>query len=327
MPLSTHLLQLLNDSEFLTGTALGKTLGVSRSAVHQHITKLRSSGLPIECVRGRGYRLAHGVVPLEAASIMKHLDEPTQVGLRNLYIEQNIDSTNEYLRRLSKPNLIHGAVCLAEAQTAGHGRHGNHWVASPYRNLMMSLGWVYESWPKSVTGLAIAVGMELIDSLAILGVDGLRIKWPNDIVYDNKKLGGILIDASGESTGPCSLVIGVGMNVQIAEHDGALIDQPWVDLVNDLGRYIDRNHLAASCITCLYRMLPDYGEMGFDRYRNRWQEVDILSGRKVSVTFRDGEAQLAGSVAGIDSSGGLRIRLPGGRETVCYHGEVSVRRQ
>lgn len=326
MSLRTRLIQRLNHSEFLTGTFLGNTLGTSRAAVQKYIDELRSYGLPIDCVRGRGYRLARGIVPLDATAIMEHLDSTTRAELGTLYIEQRVDSTNDYLRRLSDVNLIHSAVCLAETQTAGRGRRGNYWVASPYRNVIMSLGWVYDSWPKGITGLAIATGMELIDTLADFGASGLAIKWPNDIVHRDKKLGGILIDARGESRGPCSLIIGVGLNVEIAEQDGALIDQPWSDLVHDVGCHIDRNHLVACCIMSMYRLLRNYNELGFEPYRSRWREVDILSGREVSVTFRDSGKQLFGNALDVDSSGGLKIVQHGGGETVCYCGEVSVRR-
>ena len=327
MSLRTHLVQLLSDREFVSGTQLGSVLGISRAAIHKHIVKLRSSGLPIDCVRGRGYKLVRGIIPLNANSIIEHLDKSVRVRLNDLHIEQCVDSTNNYLQRLPDAKLLHGAVCLAETQSAGRGRRGNPWIASPYRNLMMSMGWVYDSWPKAISGLAIAVGMELVEVLAGFGANGLSIKWPNDIVYGQKKLGGILIDASGESAGPCSIIIGVGLNVQLAETDGAHIDQPWADLMHDLGCTVDRNQLAADCAAQLYKLLQNYDEIGFAPYQARWGKIDVLSGRKVSVKFKDGGQRLVGRALGVDSLGGLRVRQAGAKETVCYHGDVSVRWQ
>ena len=322
-----RLLTLLSDREFVTGTDLGLKLGISRAAVHKHIGRLRDSGLPINCVRGRGYRLAPGIVPLDAALMTEYLDASTRAGLNSVYIEQRVNSTNDYLKKLTDINLLHATVCLAEAQSAGRGRHGKRWIASPYRNLMMSMGWKYSAWPPDLSGLAIAVGMVLVDTLGELGVDGLGIKWPNDIVYGEKKLGGILIDVSAEAAGSCSVIVGVGLNVRLTEADGALIDQPWSDLAHGLGCHIDRNRLASYFINALFTLLRRYGVEGFDPYRQRWQRYDVLRGRMVAVTFHRGETQLLGRASGVDSSGGLRVRRSDGTETVCYHGDVSVRRR
>lgn len=327
MPPRARLLQLLNDHDFVSGTALGNQLGMSRAAVHKHVSQLRDAGLPLDCVRGRGYRLARGITPLDAALIRELLEASARARLGGLCIEQSVNSTNDSLRRLSDARLLHGKVCLAEAQPAGRGRYGNRWIASPYRNLIMSMGWVYSSWPEGISGLAIAVGIELIDALKILGVSGLSLKWPNDIVFGDKKLGGILIEVSGETAGSCSVIIGVGLNVEIAEADGAFINQPWADLVNDLGCLINRNHLAACCITRLFALMQRYEAEGFAPYRHRWHDVDALRGRPVTVTYRDSGKQLCGRAVDLDRLGGLRIRQAGGRETVCYHGDVSARRQ
>lgn len=322
-----RLLKLLSDREFVTGTDLGLKLGISRAAVHKHVGRLRDGGLPIDCVRGRGYRLARGIVPLDAAIIMEQLEASTLAALDSLHIEQRVNSTNDFVKKLTNTGRLHGAVCLAEAQSAGRGRHGNRWIASPYRNLMMSTGWKYSAWPPGLSGLSIAVGMVLIDTLKKLGVAGLGIKWPNDLVYGDKKLGGILIDVSAEAAGSCSVIVGVGMNMQLTEADGALIDQPWSDLAHDLGCQIDRNHLAASCINTLFTLLQRYEADGFDAYRQRWQQYDALHGRAVAVSFRHGKKQLLGCASGVDPLGGLRVRLSDGAETVCYHGDVRVRRR
>lgn len=325
MPSRTLLLQHLNDSEFVTGTVLGRRLGISRAAVHKHISNLKTSGLPIDCVRGRGYRLARGIVPLNAAGITDLLSKDTLAEMGDLHIVQSVGSTNDFLRRNCDGNRLHGAICLAEAQSAGRGRCGNDWIASPYRNLIMSLGWVYTSWPQGAAGLSVAVSMELIDALAKIGVRGLGIKWPNDIVHNGRKLGGILIDAYGESVGHCALIIGVGMNVELTESDGALIDQPWTDLTSVADRRIDRNNLAASCITGLYTLLRRYDEVGFAPFRDRWRKMDVLGGHTVTVTFRDGGEQLTGRALGVDDAGGLIVCQQGGGKTVCYHGNVRVK--
>ena len=322
-----RLLKLLSDKEFSTGTWLGQELGISRAAVHKHISSLQASGLPINSVPGKGYRLAKGIVTLNGDVIAQALKGRARSEIHRIYVEQKVDSTNDYLWRLSKQDSIHGKVCIAETQSTGRGQRGRHWVASPYRNLLMSLGWIYDVWPQAISGMSVAVGIHLIDALKDLGVDKLDLKWPNDIVHGNKKLGGVLIDVSGESTGPCSLVIGVGINVRISELDARRIEQPWTDLVNGLGCDIDRNQLAATCITQLHLLLNRYVEDGFECYRKRWRDLDIVFGHEVVVTYSDGSGKVTGKAVGLDSSGALRIRQKGGKEVICYHGDVSVRRQ
>ena len=306
---------------------MGKELGISRAAVHKHISSLQASGLPIDSVPGKGYRLAKGIVSINGGVIAQSLDEQTRSEIHKIYVEQNVDSTNDYLWRLSKQDSIHGTVCIAEAQSTGRGQRGRHWVASPYRNLLMSLGWIYDAWPPGISGMSIAVGIRLIDALKNLGVDKLDLKWPNDIVHDNKKLGGVLIDVRGESTGPCSLVIGVGINVCISEQDGYRIGQPWTDLTIGLGCDIDRNQLAAACITQLHLLLSHYIADGFECYRKRWRDLDVLRGHEVVVTQSASGDKVSGKAVDLDSTGALRIRQKGGKERVFYQGDVSVRRQ
>ena len=322
-----RLLELLNDKDFLTGTWLGKELGISRAAVHKHISTLQTSGLPIDSVPGKGYRLVKGIVSLNGDVISQSLDKQARSEIHKIYVEQNVDSTNDYLWRLSKQDSIHGTVCIAEAQSTGRGQRGRHWVASPYRNLLMSLGWIYEAWPQDISGMSVAVGIQLIDALMNLGIDKLGLKWPNDIVHDNKKLGGVLIDVRGESTGPCSLVIGVGINVHISDQDGQRIEQPWTDLANGLDCDIDRNRLAAACITQIHLLLSHYVADGFDCYRRRWRDLDVLFGQQVVVTRSTDGDKVIGKAVDLDSTGALRVRQKGGKECVFYHGDVSVRRQ
>ena len=160
-----RLLHRLSDSSFVTGTELGMELCISRAAVHKHIDSLKASGLPVDAVSGRGYRLARGVVPLQRSMITQHLDEQCRHLVQNITVERSVDSTNNRLLRLADCESIRGRVCVAEVQPAGRGRRGRRWIATPYRNLLMSVGWVYHDWPRDITGLSIAVGISLIEAL------------------------------------------------------------------------------------------------------------------------------------------------------------------
>jgi BirA family biotin operon repressor/biotin-[acetyl-CoA-carboxylase] ligase len=160
-----------------------------------------------------------------------------------------------------------------------------------------------------------------------LGIENLGMKWPNDIVCGDKKLGGILIDVSGESPGACTLIVGVGINVHIAQGDGVLIEQPWTDLATVLGRNVDRNELAGACISGLNNMLMDYPRTGLDPYRKRWAEVDVLAGRQVTITTHESGGLVHGSVLGLGNAGALILAENGGGRKLFYSGEVSVRKR
>ena len=322
-----RLMQLLSEERFMAGTELGKQLGISRAAVHKHITALKASGLPVDGVSGRGYRLARGIVPLDREVVARHLDERSRRQITKIFIEQSVDSTSNVLRRLSQEESVHGAVCIAESQDGGRGRRGNPWISSAYRNLLLSMGWVFDSWPLELTGLSVAVGVTLIDAMDGFGIECLGVKWPNDIVCDGKKLGGILIDVSGESSGACTLIVGVGINVQIAQGDGSRIEQPWTDLATVLGRSVDRNELAGTCIAGLNNLLLDYPRTGLDPYRERWAEVDVLAGRQVTIMTHERGGSVHGRVVGLGNAGALILAEDGGGQRMFYSGEVSVRKR
>jgi BirA family biotin operon repressor/biotin-[acetyl-CoA-carboxylase] ligase len=322
-----RLMQLLSEEHFMAGTELGKQLGISRAAVHKHISALKASGLPVDGVSGRGYRLARGIVPLDGDVITRYLNDRGRRQFTKIFVEQSVDSTSNVLRRLSREESVHGAVSIEESQDGGRGRRGNPWISSAYRNLLLSMGWVFDSWPLELTGLAVAAGVTLIDTMEELGIENLGMKWPNDIVYEDKKLGGVLIDVSGESSGACTLIIGVGINVHIAQGDGALIEQPWTDLATVLGRNVDRNELAGACIYGLNTMLLDYPRTGLDPYRERWTEVDVLAGRQVTIMTHESGGLVHGRALGLGNAGALILAVDGGGRKLFYSGELSVRKR
>ena len=209
-----ELIRLLNSSESISGTALGDALGVSRVAVQKKIQGLMENGLPVNAVSGKGYSLEDGITLLDGDTILKK----SQVAelLTDVEVLQNVASTNTHL--LSKEITTNRAcICLAESQSSGRGRRGNNWQSSPYRNVMLSLSWGFDHWPATITGLGLAVSLCIVETLNNnYGLD-VEIKWPNDLMVRNgdvyDKLGGILVDVAGESSGACNVVIGLGLNV------------------------------------------------------------------------------------------------------------------
>jgi BirA family biotin operon repressor/biotin-[acetyl-CoA-carboxylase] ligase len=155
------------------------------------------------------------------------------------------------------------------------------------------------------------------------GIAGTGLKWPNDVMANGAKLAGVLIEVGGEATGPCYVIIGVGVNVHVPEDAGSRIDQPWVDIRTLQGTgAIRRNRLAAQLLEHLLLAVADYESSGLEPFLTEWREYDIAAGRRVSVLLPDGS--VTGTGAGVDSSGALLLRTVHGLRNFST-GEVSLR--
>jgi BirA family biotin operon repressor/biotin-[acetyl-CoA-carboxylase] ligase len=313
------LLKLLADGAFHSGPVLGERLGVSRAAVNKAIQSLIDRGADIHCVTGRGYRLVEPFVPLSEVPICKLLAKHQ---VRNeVEIFDEVDSTNQQLLR--SPDLSSGRVCLAEAQSAGRGRRGRSWVATPFHNILMSMSWRFETGPAGLAGLSLAAGVAVLRALEEFGVRDAGLKWPNDILRDGRKLAGLLIDLRGEVSGPSLVVIGLGLNVHLAPTDAALIDQPWISLRDSLPAPVDRNRLAGLLVLHLGEMFRAFEQAGFEVFRAEWERHHLYTGK--AVRLHTGQEDVSGTVDGIDANGGLRVRVEGGALRTFHSGDVSLR--
>jgi BirA family transcriptional regulator, biotin operon repressor / biotin---[acetyl-CoA-carboxylase] ligase len=313
------LLKLLADGAFHSGPGLGERLGVSRAAVHKAIQGLVESGIDIHRVSGRGYRLGEPFVPLSGVAIGELLAE-RQVHAK-VEVFDELDSTNQQLLRT--PDLSGGQVCLAEAQSAGRGRRGRGWVATPCHNILMSMSWRFETGPASLAGLSLAAGVAVLRALNEFGVQDAGLKWPNDILRDGRKLAGLLIDLRGEASGPSLVVLGLGLNVHLAPGDAAHIDQPWSALRDSLHAPVDRNRLAGLLIVHLGELFHAFERAGFESYRLEWERCHLYADKPVRLL--SGLEDVSGTVEGIDVQGGLRVRLADGALRTFHSGEVSLR--
>ena len=319
----TELVKLLSDAAFHSGTDLGKKLGITRAAVCKNIRRLTQSGLDVHRVTGRGYKLDAPLTPLNRSSILKHLGSAAADFRDRLHVLDETDSTNRHLAELiAHAKTLNGMACLAEAQSGGRGRRGRAWVATPYHNLMFSMAWRFPGGPGLVSGLSLAAGLAVLQALDEYGVDGAGLKWPNDVLWDGRKLAGLLADVQGESAGPTQVILGVGVNGYIGREDAERIDQPWVDLRNILDETTDRNRLAALLIRHLRRMFQVFTEKGFAPFREEWVARHLYHGRRVRLI--QGDREFSGTAEGIDETGGLIIRHARNRQ-VFHSGEVSLR--
>ena len=231
-----------------------------------------------------------------------------------------VASTNSFLLERS----IHrqsACVCLAEAQTAGRGRHGNHWVSTPHRNIMFSLSWGFCGWPQDVAALSLAVGVGVTAMLNEEFEIGATIKWPNDILVNDAKLAGILIDVSGHSKSDCQVVVGIGVNVDQADWNDDL-DYQWCDLKR-LGIDVDRNILAAKLIDVLTLVLRSFENHGFAPMMQAWNELSAFTNRQVRIIQATGS--LDGVMLGVDADGALLIKDNNGDQQRFTDSRASLR--
>ncbi|HCR97040.1 MULTISPECIES: biotin--[acetyl-CoA-carboxylase] ligase [Halomonas] len=322
-----NLVRLLSDGNVHSGEQLGETLGVSRAAVWKQLKKLEALGVELVAVKGRGYRLAHRLEPLEGARIVEHLPAQARHLLTRLFVEDQLPSSNEYLRQRFNQGAGHGEVCLVELQTAGRGRRGRVWTTPWGQSLMLSLGWRFDAGVASLEGLSLAVGVVVSQVLEQLGA-APKLKWPNDILMVDAgdelgKLAGILIEVTGDAAGPCEVVIGMGMNLSLTESQRAAIDQP-VAALFDVHAGHTRNQLASDVVAGLLSMLADFEHVGFAAWRDEWNARHAYVGAPVRII--QGE-RVSDAIAGdVDNSGNLWV-TENGHSRRLAGGEISVRRR
>lgn len=317
------LLAILSDGQFHSGEALGLALGVSRMAVWKHIRSLRECGVPLEVVRAKGYRLPAAVELLDASAIQDGLEPGTRERLARVDTFLEIDSTNTWLRQRALEGAPTGSVCVAEMQSAGRGRRNRHWVSPFAASLYLSLLWRSATGAAELGGLSLATGVAIVRSLKAFGIDTAGLKWPNDVLVDDAKLAGILIDVFGESTGPCSVIVGIGINVAIPETAVAAIDQNWTDLRRLTGREpLSRNRLASVVLDHTVAAIEEFERAGLTPFLEEWRRYDVTQDRQVSLRMPNEIIQ--GRACGVDSGGALLVDTASGLRRFAS-GEVSLR--
>lgn len=229
-----------------------------------------------------------------------------------------INSTNEYLLQHAD-SLSQGTLCLAESQTAGRGRRGRQWYSPPSDNLYFSLLWRYERGDFSqLSALSLVVALEIAESFNALNIKDIQIKWPNDIYYQGKKTGGILIENKLDQHG-ITLVIGIGLNLGMTEVDSKIVTQAWADL----GVYqLDRNQLAATLARKLQQMLQTFPTQTFASHLPRWRQFDLFYSQPVKLVTE--QQEIHGISQGVNEKGELLLEREGKLEAYAV-GEMSLR--
>ncbi len=333
------LLELLADGQWHSGEALGEAFDVSRAAIWKQLKPLQLSGLEIESERGKGYRLQYPVQLLNAQNIFIGLSSPASQLLSKLDIQFSIDSTNTHATRLITEKAeqaaedLTGTAIFAEQQTAGRGRRGKAWVSPLASNIYGSIIWRFNAGAASLSGLSLAVGVAIVDALESQGFCGIELKWPNDLLWRGRKLGGILLEMSGDADGPCDIVVGIGLNLTMSQYrqhqtSGVSdIDQAWVDLLEiasseSAGRLPEKNALVSAMLNYLLPMLSTFEHQGFAAHLDAWSKHDAFNGREVVLHL--GDNRIIGRYAGVDRDGALLLDTEDGQKSF-NGGEVSLR--
>lgn len=302
------LLDILSDGRFHSGEELGEALGITRAAIWKQLNTLRTHGLLISAVPGKGYRMTQPRELLSAEAIAESLLPHNQQQLVSIDVHHHIDSTNDYLAGQPLASSGLGRLCLAEQQSAGRGRRGREWVSPFGANLYLSLSWRFAGGLETLGGLSMVAGVSLVRTLRAEGVAQAALKWPNDVHCADGKLAGILVELAPDQCGSSRAVIGIGINVAMPPEQAERIDQPWTDLTRQLqGREISRNRLAGALTNELLEVIRQFESEGLVSFMNEWREYDLTYSKPVELVLP--EERLSGVARGIDESGALLVDI------------------
>ncbi|RDX35261.1 bifunctional biotin--[acetyl-CoA-carboxylase] ligase/biotin operon repressor BirA [Kangiella sp. HD9-110m-PIT-SAG06] len=307
-----EIIRVLSKGGFYSGQAIADKLDVSRAYVWKLVQHLQELGLGIESVTGRGYCLEYPVELLNADELNEALN------LNELDLRLMTDSTNQALK---DDGFEHNKLVVAEYQSAGRGRRGRQWISPLASNLYWSLGWKTQLPVQQLGGLSLVVGLAIVKALEQLEIKGVEVKWPNDIRYQGRKLGGILVELSGDMDGGLNVIIGVGLNVHMASSAADVIEQDWINL-QELQPNISRQQLLIDVIRKLQAYLEQFAERGFESFVDQWRCVDECFNKKVAILQNDNVINGVG--AGVDDYGAFLLQTGKGIKPV-YAGEVSLR--
>lgn len=257
---------------------------------------------------------------LSSAKIKAHLNESTRNWLRQLDVLSCTQSTNTDLLELSRDSDINGRVRTAEVQTGGRGRRGRQWVSPFAKNVALSVGISIDRSTTEIGSISLAIGLMVAQVLDGLEIEDVSLKWPNDILIDQRKVGGILIELA-DAQRPASLVVGIGMNVN---------DAPGVEVTGSYRatRIVDhsascsRNSLVAHLINAVHDAIRRFEDFGFEPFKEGWKRRDFLRGR--NILLAGSEPSISGIGAGIDDEGAYLIKTSTGVER-AIGGELSLR--
>lgn len=309
------LISLLADGKYHSGRQCTDVLGINYAQIDKSIQVIRKWGINVFSIYGQGYCLFTPLQLLDEVAIL------TKLPVGRLTVLPVINSTNQYLiEHIAK--LQPGDACVAEYQINGRGRHGRQWISPFGINIYLSIYWCLKHGVTSTIGLSLTIGIVIAETLHRFGAHGVRVKWPNDLYLNDRKLAGVLIEIVGVSSNTVHIVIGTGINLAMHESVIGKINQDWSNL-QEAGIVVDRNVLTAELTEAIRQALWQFELNGFAPFVQRWQALDNFYNRPVKLLM--GNRVIKGVSRGISAQGALVLEH---EDRVCTYlsGEISLRK-
>ena len=315
------MLRRLADGRFHSGQALGDEYGVSRATVCNLVRMAKDMGVNIHAVQGRGYQLEVPVAWLDSEKIRAALG--SAASHYHLRVIDATDSTNSLLMQAAEAGAPDGSVVCAEYQFAGRGRRGRHWHSVLGGSLTFSVLWRFEEGIAALVGLSLAVGVAMARALNQFSRFPVKLKWPNDVLVDYRKLAGILVEIQGDIQGPSFAVVGIGLNVRLPAAQRESIDQAVVDL-EEMQVQVDKNRLLATCLIELKSVMDVMRQDGFSGLRAEWESHHAHAGQSVSLLLPDRQT-VTGIARGVDDTGAFLLQSDNGSCVAYNSGDIRLR--
>jgi BirA family biotin operon repressor/biotin-[acetyl-CoA-carboxylase] ligase len=314
-------LRRLSDGVFHSGQDLAREFNLSRASIFNVLNQAEAMGLNVHAVRGRGYRIPEAIEWLDEAAVTTHLSDVER--FYAVRILDSVDSTNNALMAAAMAGAQDGTVICAEHQHAGKGRRGRQWHAVLGGSLTFSVLCRFDSGLQSLAGLSLAVGLAIARTVNRHSRHTARLKWPNDVLVDYRKLAGILVEVQGDMNGSAFAVVGIGLNVRLNEAQRDAVDQAVVDLA-EMGVTVGRNRLLADCLRELHSVLSAFRQHGFAALRADWMALDAFADRAVALQLPNARG-VHGVAAGVDDTGAFLLRDTHAVLNAYNGGEISLR--
>ena len=273
-------------------------------------------GVPLKWSSEDSVKLLRQIIPLDLAYIRKSVVLTDSDIAPRVVVLDHVDSTNQFLLNLAAQQSIHKHACIAEYMSAGRGRRRRNWSGSAYENVMLSIAWDFSKDIRYLSGLSLAVAVIVVQCLSGLTNEALQVKWPNDILWEYRKLGGILVE-----TRDSTAVIGIGINCCLSDENRNAIDQPVVCL-SDLPDYsANRNVLVSRLLCSLGHGLEIFMKHRLEPFRQEWMQKHAYTNKRI---LTDGINPHEGTAIGIDGNGALLLKLDSGEIIPVQAGEISI---
>jgi len=313
-------LRVLDGSAWLSSQIIAGRLGVSTAMVRSRVRALRTFGFEIQGCSGAGYRLSESLEFLDHQRLRDTLTAAGLVTANRLEVMDTVESTSTRLLRWPSDDDLHGRACMTEYQSQGRGRQGRVWYGVPCRNIMLSLAWQLTRGPSRIQGLSLSLGLAVARRLKALGAQGIQLKWPNDVLCQDGKLAGILVDVVDGPGNTCRVVVGLGINllnpVSIEDQAGRQVAN-----LSEVAEVLPgRTDLAARLLIDLSGALAEFDLNGFKGQVADWNRFDAYGGRVVCARVAD--SMITGQALGADNQGAYRIGSADGSVESLLTGEI-----